>query len=271
MAPSPLRFLSADRPLQDARVVVLGVPLERGVSFRGGPALAPNAIRQASWSLESFSHHVRKDLVDVGVCDLGDLDVERSREEVFRELEGSVQRLLRAGKRVVVLGGDHSVSLGCVRGAMGALGKVQVLVLDAHSDLRDEYLGDRFSHACVSRRLSELVDRLVIVGARSFFGPDLDEPFFAGLEEVPKRLSREVPLWLSLDLDVLDPGIFPGVTNPEPGGLSYGDLLDVFRLLRGYGVVGMDVVELAPPFDPSGVSAVTAAKLVIEAILHLWG
>lgn len=271
MEPSPLRFLSADHPLEEARVVILGVPLERGVSFRGGPAFAPNAIRQASWSLESFSHYVRKDLGEVGVCDLGDLDAERSREEVFRALEASVRELVRAGKRVVVLGGDHSVSLGGVRGAMSAVGKLQVLVLDAHSDLRDEYLGDRFSHACVSRRISELVGRLVIVGARSFFGPDLDEPFFAELGEIPERLSRGIPLWLSLDLDVLDPGAFPGVTNPEPGGLSFRDLLEVLHVLRGFEVVGMDVVELAPPFDPSGVSAITAAKLVIEAILHLWG
>lgn len=271
MSPKPLRFLSADSPPRDCRVAILGVPLERTVTFRGGPAQAPSAIRYASWSLETFSALSRRDLSDVDLCDLGDLDTERSLGEILGALEAEISGLVRAGKRPVVLGGEHTITLGCVRGAKGALGRLQLLVLDAHSDLRDEYLGERISHATVSRRAAEVVDRLVIVGARSLFGPELSEPFFAEPEEIPERLSPDLPVWLSVDLDVLDPSLCPGVTNPEPGGLPYRRVTEILESLRGFPVVGMDLVELAPPFDPSGVSAITAAKLVIEAILLLWG
>ncbi|NOX44544.1 MAG: agmatinase family protein [Caldiserica bacterium] len=271
MKPRPLRFLSADYPLEDSRVVILGVPLERTVTFRGGPAQAPSAIRYASWSLESFSAISRRDLSGVGLCDLGDLDTERSLGEILGTLEEEISGLVRAGKRPVVLGGEHTVTLGCVRGAKAALGKLQLLVLDAHSDLRDEYLGERISHATVARRAGEAVDGLLIVGARSFVGPELSEPFFIPLDELPRALDKGLPVWLSLDLDVLDPSLCPGVTNPEPGGLSYHEVIGAFRALRDFEVVGLDLVELAPPFDPSGVSAITAAKLLIEAILALWG
>ena len=271
MNPRPLRFLAADSSFDGCRVVILGVPLERTVTFRGGPAQAPSAIRYASWSLEPFSAISRRDLSQVGLCDLGDLDVERSLGEILDDLEREISELVSAGKRPVVLGGEHTVALGCVRGAANALGKLQLLVLDAHSDLRDEYLGERISHATVSRRAREVVDRLLIVGARSFTGPELSEPFFVAPAEIPGRLQKGIPVWLSLDLDVLDPSLCPGVTNPEPGGLSYHDLIRIFRALRGFEVIGMDLVELAPPFDPSGVSAITAAKLLIEAILSLWG
>jgi agmatinase len=271
MTTRPLHFLSAESHLEGSRVVILGVPLERTVTFRGGPARAPSAIRYASWSLESFSAISRRDLSRLGLCDLGDLNTERFLGEILAELEAEVFQLLDAGKRLVVLGGEHTITLGCVRGAKRAWRKLQLLVLDAHSDLRDEYLGERVSHATVSRRAGEVVDRILIVGARSFFGPDLSQPLFASVDEIRGMLSREIPLWLSLDLDVLDPSLCPGVTNPEPGGLSYFDLIEVFKALCDFDVVGMDLVELAPPFDPSGISAITAAKLVIEAVLTLWG
>ncbi len=271
MSPHPLHFLSAECLVDESDVVILGVPLERTVSFRGGPAQAPSAIRYASWSLESFSVLSKRDLSDVALCDLGDLDAERSLEEILEDLEREVSALVSAGKRPVVLGGEHTVTLGCVRGAVSALGKLQLLVLDAHSDLRDEYLGERISHATVSRRAGEVVDRLFIVGARSFVGPELSEPFFIAPAEIPEVLQKDVPVWLSVDLDVLDPSLCPGVTNPEPGGLSYHQVIEIFRCLREYPVAGMDLVELAPPFDPSGISAITAAKLLIEAILHFWG
>lgn len=271
MSPKPLRFLCADTPLERSDVVILGVPLERTVTFRGGPAQAPSAIRYASWSLESFSAFSRRDLSQVALCDIGDLETERSLGEILDELQNEISKLIEHGKHPVVLGGEHTVTLGCAKGAKRAKGALQLLVLDAHSDLREEYLGERISHATVSRRAGEVADRLLIVGTRSFFGPEISEPVFATPEEIPAKLSQDLPVWFSLDLDVLDPSICPGVTNPEPGGLSYRDLMEILRALRGFEVVGMDVVELAPPFDPSGVSAITAAKLVIEAIISFWG
>ena len=266
MTPRPLQFLAADLPLDEAKVAILGVPLERTVSFRGGPAQAPAAIRLASDSVESYSAIFRADLADIGLCDLGDLDVHLPLAQVLTSLGQEVARLLKSEKFVVVLGGEHTVTLGAVRGAAAALGAVQLLALDAHSDLRDEYEGERICHATVLRRCREMAERLVIVGARSFFGGEVDEPVFADPQEFAARLDRKRPLWLSLDLDALDPSLCPGVTNPEPGGLSYREAIEVFRVLRGFNVVGMDLVELAPPYDPSGVSAITSAKLMIEAI-----
>ncbi|HIP99578.1 TPA: agmatinase [Candidatus Bipolaricaulota bacterium] len=269
MSIRPLSFLAAERPCQQAKAVILGVPLERTVSYRGGPAQAPAAIRLASDSLESYSAIFRADLVDIGVCDLGDLQVHLPLAQVLSSLGQEVSRLLKSEKFVVVMGGEHTITLGVVRGAVAALGEVQLLALDAHSDLRDEYEGERICHATVLRRCREVAERTVIVGARSFYGGEVDEPVFADRREFAARLERKRPLWLSLDLDALDPSLCPGVTNPEPDGLSYRDVIEIFRTLQGFNVVGMDVVELAPPYDPSGVTAITAAKLVIEAICAL--
>lgn len=266
---APLRFLGLDTPLEAARVAILGVPLERTVSYRGGPAQAPTAIRAASDSIELYSHLFRCDLAAVGVCDLGDVSPHGSVADILRVTEAEVGRILGLGKGIVVLGGEHTVALPAVRAA-AARGPVQVVAVDAHTDLRDEYEGEKVAHATVLRRVSELAARLVIVGARSFFGGEVDAPFFAPPTDIGRRLDPALPVWLTLDLDALDPALCPGVTNPEPGGLSYGEAITIFRDLAQFWVLGMDLVELAPPFDPSGVSAITAAKLVLEAIAAFW-
>ena len=266
----PLRFLGLDTPFAEARVVLLGVPLERTVSYRGGPAQAPTAIRAASDSIELYSHLFRCDLSHIGVCDVGDVEPHLSMSEMLRATEQEVRRVLAEGKGIVVLGGEHTVALPAVRAA-AQQGPIQVVALDAHTDLRRTYGGDEVAHATVLRRVSELAERLVIVGARSFVGDEVDEPFFARPEDVARRLDPVVPVWVTLDLDAVDPSLCAGVTNPEPGGLTYGEVIAIFRDLARFRVVGMDLVELAPPFDPSGVSAVTAAKLVLEAIAAFWG
>lgn len=265
----PLRFLGLSAPWERAAVAILGVPLERTVSYRGGPAQAPTAIRAASDSIELYSHLFRCDLTQVGICDLGDVDPHLPMERMLHLAGTEVERALGAGKGVVVLGGEHTVALPAVRAA--ARDPLQVVALDAHTDLREEYGGERVAHATVLRRVSELVEQLVIVGARSFVGDEVEEPFFAEAEELPARLDPALPVWLTVDLDVLDPAACPGVTNPEPGGLSYRGVISILRTLSRFRVVGMDVVELAPPFDPSGVSAITAAKLVLEGIAAFWG
>lgn len=267
--PERLAFLGRNAPFPQARVVILGVPWERTVSWRGGPGQGPAAIRLASDSIEFFSAHFRKDLRNLEICDLGDIDPYRATEEVLAEEEKEVGRILRAGKNPVVLGGEHTVAIPAVRAA-AQLGPLQVLALDAHSDLRQEYLGLRVCHATALRRISEIADELVIVGARSFFGEEIEEPFFSNPQDFPARLRPELPLWITLDLDALDPSLCPGVTNPEPGGLSYPEVIEIFRKLRGFRILGLDLVELAPPYDPSVVSAITAAKLVLEAIAAFW-
>lgn len=270
MRPAPARFVGTQRTPSGARVVILGAALERTVSFRGGPAQAPAAIRSVSASLETYSHLFGVDLNQVGVADIGDIDCEAPLSEALGRIEHAVADVLRQRQVPIVLGGEHTVAWPAVRAA-ASLGPVQVVALDAHSDLRDTYLGASVSHATVLRRCLEVVDSLHIVGARSLYGGERHEPHFVDPKALPKALHPHIPIWLTLDLDVLDPGQCPGVTNPEPGGLGYLDVIDIFRTLRGRSVLGMDVVELAPPFDPSGVSAICAAKLVIEACCALWG
>ncbi len=267
--PQRLSFLGTNLPYEEARVVILGVPLERTTSWRGGQAQGPNAIRSASDSVEFFSAIFRKDVREARICDLGDLDPYRSVEEILAEEEVEVERILRDGKVPIVLGGEHTVLIPAVRAAR-KFGPLQVLTLDAHSDLREGYLGLKICHATALRRAWELVDNLVVVGARSFFGADLEEPCFATLSNFSGKLQPDLPLWLSVDLDFLDPSLCPGVTNPEPGGLLWPDFLAILKELRRFRVLGMDLVELAPPWDPSGVSAVCAAKILIEAIAALW-
>ncbi len=267
--PQRLSFLGTNLAYAEARVVLLGVPLERTTSWRGGQAQGPNAIRSASDSVEFFSHHFCKDVREAKIADLGDLDPYRDFEEILREEEVEVARILGDGKIPVVLGGEHTVVIPAVRAAR-KFGPLQVLALDAHTDLRDEYLGLRVCHATALRRAREIVENLVIVGARSFFGPDLEEPVFATPQDFPGKLRPDLPVWFSVDLDALDPSLCPGVTNPEPGGLSWAEFVGILRDLRRFRVVGMDLVELAPPWDPSGVSAVCAGKILIEAIAALW-
>ncbi len=270
MTARPLHFVGAETDYERARVVILGIPLERTVSYRGGPAQAPTAIRAVSDSVETYSAIFRRDLAGLAVCDLGDLDCTDTLEDVLNNAQRTVTELLREGKRTVLLGGEHTITLAAVRAAVEVRGTLQLVAIDAHTDLRDTYNGAKLSHATVLRRSLETTGRLVILGARSFYGGEVDEPWFASVAQLPSRLEPGVPVWLTIDLDGLDPSLCPGVTNPEPGGLAYRELIEVFRTLQGRDVVGLDVVELAPPFDPSGVTAVCAAKLIIEAACALW-
>lgn len=272
-----MRFLAASFPPEEADIVILGVTLEATETWRKGPALAPDAIRYASDSVESFSAIFGADLSDLKLGDAGNLDCPQELEKALPRVEESLIRYFRRGKKVLLLGGEHTITFPALKAARSVFGEVQLLVLDAHSDLRDEYMGLRVSHATVTRRCSEVAARVVLVGTRSFYGEEFDflrqaNVFLATTDDFTSFLEPAMPLYLSLDLDALDPSQCPGVTNPEPGGLSYRDVIEVFRKLRGkFNVVAMDIVELAPPYDPSFISAVCAAKLAIEGILALWG
>ncbi|MFA0752578.1 MAG: hypothetical protein IMHGJWDQ_000332 [Candidatus Fervidibacter sp.] len=265
-----MRFLEAGLA-EGAKVVILGAPFEGASSYRKGSALAPAAIRRASQSIESYSAIFRADLRDISLGDAGDLVLSERGEEALSQIAEAAEKHLRAGRRLVVLGGDHSVTIGVVAGARRVFPTLQVAVLDAHSDWRDSYEGNRYSHACTVRRLWELVEgRVWVAGARSFVGNE-EGSRYVPLEELPQMLDPNRPTYLSIDIDALDPSLCPGVGNPEPGGLSYGQVIALFQALRSFPVIGMDVVEVHPPYDPAEITAVTAAKLVQEGILAFWG
>ncbi len=270
------RFLGAT---EEGRVALLGVPYDRTQSFRRGAADGPRAVREASWSLETYSPALDADLTEVGLQDAGDLDVTGLSPAAMVEAVTQAVADLLPRCTPVVLGGDHTASVGAVRAVSRRFPDLRVLVLDAHLDLRDAYEGDPWSHACTVRRLwEELGDgRLILVGVRSGTREEWEFSrrhcrWCLGSLALPETVRAEIqacPVYLSVDLDVLDPAVAPGVGNPEPGGPSFSDLVQSLYSLRDLTVVGMDLVETAPTLDPSGATAVVAAKLLREVILAL--
>ena len=276
-------FLGAHWPIEQARYVLVGVPMDHTTSFRPGTREGPARIRQASDGLESYSPRWQADLADGRVADAGDLqlpwgDVSGSLELIRR----CVSELAGEGRRVILLGGEHLLTLGALQALAPRYPELRVVQLDAHLDLRDEYLGQRLSHATVMRRAGELVglERIAGLGVRSGAQEEWllrarTRPVGEGglLEQVRQILPwlQGHPFYLSVDIDVADPAFAPGTGTPEPGGVSSAELLEAVGLLAACDPVAMDVVEVCPPRDPSDVTALLAAKLVREAVCAAQG
>ena len=274
------RFLCAESGFDSARVVLLGCPFDETASFRRGARLGPDAMREASDCLETYSPHLDKDLSDAALCDLGDVDfASGDTEAVLASIQAEAAKIFRAGKRPVFLGGEHLVSLPAVEAALELFPGLAVFQWDAHADLRDDYLGERLSHACVMRRVLEIegVGPLHQFGVRSGTREEFEwmrandtmrplspEAVAAALQEAGERA-----IYLTLDVDVINPGEMPGTGSPEPGGPDFETLIECIRVLdaSGANIIGADMVELAPEWDPSGASAIAAAKLVRELAL----
>jgi agmatinase len=261
-----------------ANVSLLGVPWDEYSSFLRGPALAPAAIREALHSPSSNpSTESGLDLGDEPRLDnAGDLEIP-SGPSAVEAIEGGVGRLLDQGRGVLALGGDHAVAYPAVRAYARRHDGLTLVQLDAHPDLYDEFEGDRLSNACPFARIMEegLVRRLVQVGIRTMNAPQRAQAQRFGVEVVEMRawrsdlkITAEGPVYVSLDLDVLDPAFAPGVSHPEPGGLSTRDVIGLLQRLPGP-VVGADLVELNPTRDPTGVTARVAAKLARELVARL--
>lgn len=261
----------------EARVVFLGVPLDSTSSYRSGTRFGPSRIREASLNLETHLMSLGVELAEKGgIADLGDLLLSSELEEDGRRIREAVGELLGDGKIPALLGGEHTLTLFSLQAFEG----VYLLQLDAHRDLREEYLGSRINHATVMRRVLERLgpERLIQLGVRSSsseearFGEGIrcytSEQLLAEGGRIVEEVRREVgssPVYLTLDMDVLDPAFAPAVSTPEPGGLSTLDLLRILRGLRGLDIRGFDVVEVAPPFD-TGQTAFAAARAIYELL-----
>ncbi|MDR5697534.1 MAG: agmatinase [Armatimonadota bacterium] len=275
-----VRYLaSADHPAPDAAIV--GIPYDRTQSHRRGAAVGPQAIREASHSIETYSPELDRDLQEVRLADLGDLPVSDLQPPAMLDAVQRAVASLDPAVLTVLLGGDHTVTVGAVRALAARHPDLVVVQFDAHADFRDEYEGSRWSHACTMRRIWEVVGdgRIVQLGVRS---GTRDELAFAQTHcrwslsplAAPETVLRELhdrPVYLSTDIDVLDPAYAPGVGNPEPGGPSSAELMEALRLLGEVRVVAADVVETSPPHDPSSTTAVAAAKIVRELVLAFAG
>lgn len=274
-------YMGCDAPWEKAETVLFGAPFDSTTSNRPGTRFGPSALRRESYGLELYSPYQDKDLSDCAVLDSGDLELPMGSSALaLEEIEARAAEILSAGKRPFLLGGEHLVTLGAFRAVFKQFPDVHIIHFDAHADLRQEYLGVELSHACVLRRCWDLTGdgRIFQFGIRSGdrsewqWGRDhvSTHPFdLEGLEERVNALGDK-PVYFTVDLDVLDPSVFPGTGTPEPGGVSFEALRRAVTLVCSRcNVVGCDVNELSPPYDPSGVSNAVAAKVVREMLLAL--
>lgn len=276
-------FFGCGTAYEAARIVLLGAPFDSTTSFRPGARFASRAMRAESYGLETFSPYQELDLSEARVFDAGDLELcFGDPGAALAAIEAAEEELLADGKLPFLLGGEHLVTLGAVRAAAARYPELALVHFDAHTDLRDTYLGAPLSHATVIRRCWDILgdgrifqfgirsgERAEFVWAEKEGHTALRRFDFAGLSAAVTGLSGR-PVYLTVDLDVLDPAVFPGTGTPEAGGVTFGALLDAVRTVAsGARIVGCDFVELSPPLDPSGVSTATALKLLRETLLAL--
>ena len=275
-------FLGCDAGYDEARVVLFGAPFDSTTSFRPGTRFAGPAIRGDSWGLETYSPYQDRDLTDCHIFDSGDLELAiGDSEKVLAVIEERAETILKDDKLPFLIGGEHLVTLGSIRAAARKYPDLHIIHLDAHTDLREDYLGVRLSHACVIRRCWEILGngRIHQFGIRSGEKDEFEwaksghtslHPFdLEGLEETVESLKGK-PVYFTLDLDVLDPSVFPGTGTPEPGGIDYMTLQRaVIAVCQNVCLVGCDVNELCPPYDASGVSTAVACKIIREMLLAI--
>ena len=282
LLPNIETFIGCESSFEEASVVLYGAPFDSTTSFRPGARFGPSAMRHESFGLETYSPYQDRDLMDIRVFDSGDLELcFGSSEMALSDIEKRAAEILKAEKVPLLLGGEHLVTLAAVRAVVDKYPDLHIIHFDAHADLRDDYLGAKLSHACVLRRCYELLgdNRIHQFCIRSgereefqFAAQHTDfHPFtFDGLEEIVKRLKeKKVPVYFTIDLDCLDPSVFPGTGTPEAGGVSFLELLEAIRTVSQTNVVGADVNELAPMLDTSGVSTATACKVLRELLLAI--
>lgn len=273
-------FIGCDSGYNEADIVLFGAPFDSTTSFRPGTRFASKEMRGNSYGLETYSPYQNKDMSEVKVFDGGDLELcIGSQHAALKELEEYADEIVSDGKIPFMIGGEHLVTLAPVRSVLKKYPDLHIIHFDAHTDLRDEYLGEHFSHATVLRRIWDITGdkRIHQFGIRSGDKPEFEWAKqhtdmhlfdFSGLCETIKNIG-EKPVYFTIDLDVLDPSVFPGTGTPEAGGVTFKELLEAVIKTAKLNVVGCDVVELSPHYDQSGVSTMTACKIVRELILAI--
>ena len=275
-------FIGCESSFEEASIVLYGAPFDSTTSFRPGARFGPSAMRHESFGLETYSPYQDKDLMDISVFDSGDLELcFGSSEMALSDIEKRAEEILGAGKFPLLLGGEHLVTLAAVRAVAAQYPDLHIIHFDAHADLRDDYLGAKLSHACVLRRCHEIVGDghihqfCIRSGEREEFQfasrhTDFHPFTFDGLEETVRELKeKQVSVYFTIDLDCMDPSVFPGTGTPEAGGVSFLELLKAIRTVSQANLVGADVNELAPMLDASGVSTATACKVLRELLLAI--
>lgn len=271
-------FISCDEPFDTAENIIMGVPYDGTCSFRPGSRFAPDAVRSSSYGIETYSPMLDADLGDMKICDIGDLELSfGNKKNILGVIEAAALEVFNSGKRLISIGGEHLVTLPLFHALSVSLKTKDICVvhLDAHADLRDDYMGERLSHATVIRRISEItgISNIFQYGIRSGTKEEFDlikkeGTMVTPFADLPKVIGNR-PVYLTIDLDVLDPSAFPGTGTPEPGGWQFIEIYNILSVISKLNIKAADVVELSPHYDHSGVSAVTASKVVRELLLSL--
>ncbi|MEJ2126887.1 MAG: agmatinase [Candidatus Bathyarchaeota archaeon] len=280
VSPSPV-FTGSQEIYEASKYAILGVPFDGTSTYRSGAKFAPLAIRDVSQNIECYSFRTGIDIEDLKTHDLGDLHVAADVELTLGRLALVAQDLFDEEKIPVFIGGEHTITLGVAR----CFDKdVTIVSFDAHLDLRDNYLGLNVSHTTFMRRINEAVKpaKIIEIGTRAVCTEELDYAKEAGIdylsalqirkdgvkktvEEIKKALKGSKEVYITVDMDVLDPSFVPAVPNPEPEGLNTSTLMDLLEAVCEYNVIGFDVVEVAPNYD-QGITATHAAKVIFEVL-----
>ena len=254
-------------------IIMLGLPFDGTVSYRSGSRFAPEQIRLASWGMEDYSPRFDKHLQDVNFHDAGDLEFPLGNTYKSLDLiEKNVEEIYKDGKRVFGIGGEHLVTLPEIKAVSKFYKDLAVVHFDAHTDLREEYLGEKMSHSAVIRHIAKIIgpENIKQIGIRS--GMKEEWEFmkehntliyeYSGLDAL-----KDKKIFVTVDLDVLDPSVLPGTGTPESGGMQFNELIGWFEYLKDFDIIGADVVELAPDYDASGVSTAVAGKVIRELLM----
>jgi agmatinase len=274
-------FIGCDNEYEESKIVIFGAPFDSTTSFRPGTRFASKAMRSESFGVETYSTYQDKDLEDIAIFDGGDLELPFGNpSNALNQIEKFTQEIVNDNKIPCMIGGEHLVTLGTVRAVAKKYPDLHVIHFDAHADLRDDYLGEKLSHATVMHRVWDIVgdNKIFQFGIRSgdreeiYWGRDhvyTNQFTFTGLEDIVEKLKGK-PIYFSIDLDVLDPSVFPGTGTPEAGGVTFKELLGAILKVSKLNIVGMDVNELSPIYDQSGSSTALACKVLRELLLSIY-
>mgnify|MGYP000943723266 CR=1 FL=1 len=273
-------FIGCDDEYEESKIVLFGAPFDGTTSYRPGTRFASSHMRNESYGIETYSPYLDLDLMDIKIFDGGDLELPfGDTEKVLQIIENYTEKIIKDNKIPFMIGGEHLVTLGTVKAIAKHYPELHIIHFDAHADLRDEYMNVKLSHATVMRRCWEIVgdNRIFQFGIRSgdkeefIWGKNhvyTNKFNLSGVETLERKLIDK-PVYLTIDLDVLDPSEFPATGTPEAGGVSFKELLAAIYNLSKLNIVGVDMVELSPPYDTSGISTALACKLLRELLLQI--
>ena len=277
-------FMEAQRNIDQCKVSLLGVPYDGTCCFRPGARFGPSAVREDSYGIETYCPQLNLDLEDINFADVGSINVPLGDAGLTIDyVKGATDVLLKNNLKPLIIGGEHSITSGVIKSIITNYPELIIIQLDAHADLRDEWLGSKFSHACTMKRCLEILPskKIFQVGIRSgtkieFLEMNNNKRLIqhtcgenAKYLEEALNIFKGTPIYLSFDLDWFDPSIMPGTGTPEPGGYFWGDFAAIVDVIKSHNLVGADVVELSPKLDNSGISNTLAAKVIRSLIMLL--